>query len=265
MKTYQIMIGLVFLMWGKSVIVAGENNQADVHNWSSETAYLLPKGRLEFGIFRPAAYRFSESLEFSTHVLPNILIPNLCVKWGHSSFAGLDWATRHSFYYPTPILRTVAREGIGGLISPEFTMPHMAAFHNEILLSKPFDPRLLVTFKAGMTFAWSSADLDERTTIDLPLIYPRLAVFYNTYDFRMGIDLQGFMIGRWHYLADSDIFLCPNSDKGLAFEHKGLIIWRKSTRFQLCLGYKIAYAEYPYGTQWHLLLPLLDLQWARQI
>jgi hypothetical protein len=264
MRVYQILMALVLLAWGIPGIIAGEINEGDICHWSSGTAYLLPNGRLEFGIFQPVAYGFSESLELSTYLLPNILMPNLSVKWKHSAIAGCDWATRHSIYYPTPLLRTVSKEGIGGLISPEFTMPHMVAFHNEILVSKPFDPRLFVTVKAGMTFAYTSQDLDERTTIDLPLIFPRLAVFYNTYDFRMGIDLQGFIVWRWHYLVDSDIFLMPNSEEDFAFEHKGLIIWRKSTSFQLCLGYKIVYSEYPFGTQWHLLLPLFDLQWALQ-
>ncbi|NQT27786.1 hypothetical protein HQ585_20685 [candidate division KSB1 bacterium] len=264
MKISKILIGLVLFMWGIPCIMAGEINEGDVSLWSSGTAYLLPKDRLEFGIFQPAAYGLSESLELSTYVLPNILMPNLSVKWKHSAIAGYDWATRHSFYYPTPLLRTVSKKGIGGLISPEFTMPHMVAFHNEILVSKRFDPRLLVTAKAGLTFAYTSEDLDERTTIDLPLIFPRLAVFYNTYNFRMGIDLQGLIVRRWHYVVDSDIFLVPKAEENFAFEHKGLIIWRKSTRFQMCLGYKLVYAEYPFGTQWHLLLPLFDFQWARQ-
>lgn len=264
MKRFPIMIFVVSLLWGESFIFAGQKDQADVFYWSPETAYLLPKGRVEFGIFRPAAYGISETLELSTHVLPNILMPNLGVKWGHSSFAGFDMATRHSFYYPTPILRMVAKEGIGGLISPEFKMSHMAALHNEILLSKPFDPRLLMTLKAGLTLAWSSDEPDERSTIDLPLIYPRLDVFYNNYNIRLGVDLQGHMLRRWHYHADSDIFLFPGSDTGLAFEHKGLIIWRKSAHFQLCMGYKVTYADYPFGTQWHML-PLFDLQWARGI
>jgi len=51
----------------------------------------------------------------------------------------------------------------------------------------------------------------------------------------------------------------------MAFEHKGLLSWQKSHRFQFCLGYKLCYGQYPFGSQWHLLGPLLDLQWARQV
>ena len=59
-----------------------------------------------------------------------------------------------------------------------------------------------------------------------------------------------------------DWFDCPDGENDSAFEHKGLVIWNKSNRVQLCIGYKACYGEYPFGTQWHLLAPLLDVQWG---
>ncbi len=33
---------------------------------------------------------------------------------------------------------------------------------------------------------------------------------------------------------------------------------------QILLSYKLSYGEYPFGTQWHLLGPLVDIVWAWQ-
>jgi hypothetical protein len=234
------------------------------HIWSSGSAYILPVGRIEVGLFQPLRYGFSNSLEFSTHPLVNILMPNFKVKWSHNFVKKITVATQHSFYYPTPLLRTIAREGTGGIISPEFHIPHLFAFYNEILVSKYLNKNLLFTGKAGFVFALHSAALDERTTIDLPLIFPRLSVFYHGYGFRFGGDLSGKIYHRWHHALDFDIFLNPGAEENVAFEHKGLLLWNKSQRLQICLGYKLVYGEYPFGTQWHFLAPLFDLQWAWQ-
>ncbi|MBC8183861.1 hypothetical protein H8E88_22435 [candidate division KSB1 bacterium] len=244
---------------------AGESNESTRGLWSQGTAHLLPKGRIEVGLFQPLRYGWSENLEFATHPLLNFLMPNLGAKWSHKPVAGFFISTRHSFYYPTPLLRVVSREGIGGMISPEFNIPHMISLYNEILFSKQITPNFLFTGKAGFAFALKSGNLDSRSTIDLPLIFPRLAIFYNGYGFRFGGDLKGKLFKRWFFLVDADLFYVPDENEGFAFEHKGLILWTKSARFQITVGYKLSYAEYPFGTQWHLLLPIFDFQWAWQL
>lgn len=248
-----------------TTLSAGELTEGELRNWSSGTAYLLPAGRLEAGLFQPVRYGFSESLEFSAHPLVCILMPNFSLKWSHNQHGGLTFTTLHNVYYPTPLLRTLAKEGIGGMISPEFHIPQMVSFYNEILLSTSLSGSFLFTAKAGVSFAIKSGELDERTTIDLPLVFPRLAVYYHGYGFRIGIDLQGKITRRWNYLLDSDLFLIPAAEENMAFEHKGLVLWNKSQRFQLCIGYKLVYGKYPFGTQWHLLFPIFDFQWAWQL
>lgn len=248
-----------------TTLFAVESNETNLRNWSLGTAYLLPRGRLEIGLFQPLRYGWSESLEFATHPLVFIKMPNLSLKWSHDSYCGFFFATRHNIYYPTPLLRTLAREDIGGLISPEFDIPNMVSFNNEILVTKQILTNHLLTGKAGFSFALKSGDLDERTTIDLPLVFPRLSVYYHGYGFRFGSDLQGKIGRRWNYLVDWDLFYIPEAEEDMAFEHKAMFLWNKSHRFQLCFGYKLVYGEYPFGTQWHLLAPIFDLQWAWQL
>ncbi len=233
--------------------------------WSSGAAYTLPAGRMEVGVFQPLRYGVTSTLEFSIHPLVAFLMPNLSIKWSHLSTKGFHVSTQHSLYYPTPLLRTVAKEGTGGLISPEFSIPNMVAVTTEVLASKMIASGHLLTGKLGCSLAAKSADLDSRTTIDLPLIFPRMSVFYHGYSLRGGANLQGKMFRRWHYRMDAEFFFTPKAEESFAFEHLGLLSWRKSDRFQSCLGYKLTYGEYPFGSQWHLLAPLIDLQWGWRV
>lgn len=253
---------IIFFSFG--ALFASEPKEIAWRNWSSGTAYLMPAGRWEIGLFQSLRYGYSESLEFSTHPLAFFLIPNMNAKWSHGVYKGFKISTRHSIYYPTPLLRTIAREGTGGIISPEFHIPHLVSIYNEVLFSKPIANNQLFTGQAGFCVAIKSGDLDERTTNDLPLVFPRLNVFYQGYGFRSGCNLEGKLFRRWNYLVDADVCYYPSADDKMALEHKGLLLWTKSQRFQLCFGYKLTYGEYPFGTQWHLLGPLLDLQWAWQ-
>ncbi len=243
-------LGLIVL-FTFAYVVNAHSNEALSRYWLSSTAHTLPAGRLETGLFQPLRYGWSESVEVSSHPLVNILMPNLSLKWSHAQICGLFFTTQHKIYYPTPLLRTLSRKGTGGLISPEFTIPHMISLYNGILLSKQLTERLLFTHKTGVSIALKNGSLDERTTIDLPLAFPRLAVYYNGYGFIVGDDLHIKISSKWLCLIDGDIFFYPGAQDNFAFEHKGLFLWNKSDRIQFSIGYKLVYGEYPFGKQWH--------------
>jgi len=244
--------------------------------WPSGTAYTLPKGRYEIGLFQPLRYGQTNKLEWSTHPILNFFIPNVSIKISFSLFHGWEMATRHSFVYPTPLLRKIRVKGfgiqaladmdVGGIIAndPDIPqIPHMISSRNEVVLSRLLGKSTVLTGKMGVVLALKTGKLDTRTTIDLPIIFPRLGVYYNGYGINLGADVLRQVTKRINFLIDADLFLLPGLEEGdFAFEHKGLFIWNKSSRFQVMFGYKLVYGEYPFGTQWHLL-PLLDFQWGR--
>ncbi|MCI0516059.1 hypothetical protein L0128_22840 [candidate division KSB1 bacterium] len=232
--------------------------------WSSNSAQLLPAGRFETGIFQPLRCGWSKSLEFSAHPMLFFVVPNFAVKWAHGRQGAFWLTTRHSLYYPTWLLQTISREGTGGIISPEFEIPNLLVFGNELLVSRPLHSQHLVTAKLGFKFALKSDEFDERTSIDLPLVYHRFNVLYHGYQILTGLDFNGQLYKRWHYLIDADWFYTPRAENKTGLEHKGMLLWNKSQRFQVSFGYKLIYGEYPFGTQWHWLFPLLDCQWAWQ-
>lgn len=240
-------------------LTAQESNQPI---WASGTAYVMPEKRLQVGLFQPLRHGWSKSIEFSTHPLWFFVIPNAAVKWQHGTMGNTVISTRHSFSYPTPLLRTLSREGTGGIISPEFEIPHMFSINNELLLSRTVLGNHLLTGKAGLAVGLRFGELDERTTIDLPLVYNRLAPFYHGYQLRAGIDLQGQLYGRWHYQINADYFYIPAVHFNKAFESLGLILWNKSPATQYSIGYKLSYGQYPFGSQWHLFVPVFDIQKA---
>ena len=254
----KIALASIFAVIALASVVAAESLKT-----SSNTAHLLPQKQVDVGLFQPLRYGYSDNVEFSMHPLLFFVMPNFDVTWAHGQRGEFAIASRYGVTYPTPLLRLIAKEGIGGMISPEFDIPHIFSFQNELLATTPVFGKHLFTAKIGVNFALLTKELDSRTTIDLPLIFTRTSVYYNDFGLNLGADMQGPLFKRFDYLVDADIFYHPTADADVNFalEHKGLITWKKSARFRLCLGYLLSYGKYPFGEQWHLL-PLFDLQWA---
>ena len=237
--------------------------------WLPGTAHTLPQGRWEYGLFQPVRWGQSENREISFYKLTALLMPGVTIKQGWGQRSGWTISTTHALYYPTPLLKMVAKPGIGGMISPEFEIPNMVSLWNMVLASKDLDQGKIFTIKAGIALAFGGGDLAMESTIDLPLIYHRLAVYYNSWLLRFGSDVNGRLNKKWTYLVDSDLFLIPGMKGSFALEHKGMVTWEKSSRFHISMGYKMVHGQYPDGypseniTRLHIL-PLLDLQWAKE-
>ena len=220
----------------------------------------LPKGKLKIGLFQPLRYGLSENIEISTHPVLMFFIPNLAVQKRHPGWAGLALASRHSLVVPTPLLKLVTKKGVGGFISPEFDIPLMIALKNEIQLKRTLNDSWALSGTAGLTLAYCSKKLDKRTTIDLPVVFPRLGVFYNGYGINFMLGFTGALSPRLGLLTDLNVLLLPGMEEDFTFEHKNLLTWALSSRADIQIGYKLICGEYPFGVQWHLL-PLLDVLW----
>jgi hypothetical protein len=147
------------------------------------------------------------------------------------------------------------------LISPEFTIPQMISVYGELMgtTGAPSDGRLSIN--GGLGIGLNGKELAQRATVDLPIIYPRLSVYYNGILIKIGGEYFRQVKERWSYVIDYDMFLMPGGRGRFAFEQKGLLVWSKSKKFRLLVGYKLIAGEYPFGSQAHLL-PALDLQFG---
>jgi hypothetical protein len=229
------------------------------HYWADGTACNIPDRRWELGLFTASRYGISDKLELSAHPLMFFLMPQVKIKVGWGEYSGFTLATEHGIFYPTQFMRLVATEGTGGLISPEFTIPQMFSVSNRFLVSySPFH-RALLTAHAGIAFAVKFGPLDPRTTIDLPVIYPRLAVFYNQPEFDAGLDFRGKFIPRLGWLFSLENFMVCGTEDNYFLENKGVLAYTsKKESLRIEAGYKLCFGRYPAGPQWHLL-PVVDL------
>ncbi|MFB0515275.1 MAG: hypothetical protein ACETWG_01575 [Candidatus Neomarinimicrobiota bacterium] len=249
--------------------------------WSAGTACTLPRGRWEKGLFQPLRYGQTDRLEWAVHPLLGMVLPNFQVKVAHRQWHGWNLASRYSFHYPTPLLRLVRRPDIGGLISPEgdiADIPPILAARGELLATRALNPFLQLTGRGGVGLAVKSGELDQRASIDLPLVYPRMALYYHGYQLNLGLNLRGDLSGKWTFSVDGNMLMIPGAEEAFAFELGGWLSWRKNGRFRLLIGYLLTYADYPFGTHWQLMpfplafgpdwrklpFPIIDLQWARQ-
>ena len=251
-------------------------------SWNSNSAEIITEKRWEVGLFQPFRYGYSEKTEVSAHPLLFFVMPNVSVKKQEERFRGFNCASKISFRYPTPLLNIISKKGIGGVIDPNLEIPPMVSLSYSWIMSKSlngFD----MTIKNGIDFALVLGSLDNRATIDLPLVYHRLALYNNGWGYHNGIDIQKRINKSFSLLVDMDFLILPEiakmqsdpsfkSLRGLySLEHKFLLSWEKSKNFRLTTGYKLVRAELPFGEQTRLLpylplfeswVPIIELQWA---
>ena len=227
------------------------------------TASNIPKGSFESGIFQPLRYGYSDNVEISSHPFLLFVIPNVSIQKSYSTWQDLEIFSMHSIVIPTPLLRKVTKSDIAGFISPEFEIPIMISLKNEVKVNRSFNTDWNIGAKAGLAIAWTKKDLDNRTTIDLPIIFPRLGVYYNGHGLNLGMNINGNVLPKINLLTDLNILLLPGADEDIFFEHKSLMTWYYSEKTKFQLGYKFVYGEYPFGSMWHLLpIPLFDIVWS---
>ena len=238
-------------------------------NWSLGTAYSLKQGQWETGLFQPLRYGINNNMDVAVHPFLAAIIPNVMIKRTREKVNDWTIATRHSAYYPTPLLQSITGSGKFKIVSGQFEFPSLIGINNDILATKNYGAGL-ITAKVGLLLGFGGSDLNSLSTIDVPLVYPRLAVYYNGWGLRFGADYNKTLSGKWSGFIDGDLFLYPGSKHGFFYESKILLIWSSNSQFRVMVGYKITYGKYPFGNHWQIVppqlptlpkgLPLIDIQ-----
>ena len=222
---------------------------------SAESANILDKGSKEIGLFQPLRWAYNDKIEVSLHPVLFFVIPNNSVKIWYDKYR---LASKHEIFYPTPLLRLLQKDGMLGVVASYADVgevPHVIAFNNELIKSYNID-EALVTIKGGFGFAIISDKLDERLSIDLPIVYPSMGSFFNGYKFNFGIDLRYGLNEKLDLLLDGDIQLIPNEN--LFWDSKLISEYKFNSSLKFLLGTKLTYGNYPYGEQYRLF-PLIDI------
>ena len=222
---------------------------------SAESAHLLEKGDREIGLFQPLRWGYSENIELATHPILMFGIPNISIKIKHEKY---DLTSRHRFIYSTPLMQFFQKKGKFGLIPPVADVgevPHIFIFQNGIFKSISLD-KTLFTLKGRFIFAVVSKRLDERLSVDLPLVYPAMGEFFNGYKFSFGVDARHHFSEQFSVLLDGDAVIIPTEDIFLGTKLLGE--YQLNNHYRVLLGAKLTYGIYPFGKQTRRF-PLFDI------
>ena len=227
--------------------------------WSYNTAYLMPVGRWESGLFQPFRYGINQKLEVFTNVLMLPFIPEAGAKisWGTKNDFVL--ASEHNLSVPTPFLNIISRKGIGGLISPEYDYAFILSVYNGLIVSRQIAPKVLVSAKAGLAFAIRGEKPDPQSTIDLPVFYSRMAHYYDGASIRLGGTVKGSLGAKWFYEEGVQAFIVTRPENNFFFENTGTLMWGFGKSLRIKGGYILAYGKYPYITPKWQMWPTLDV------
>ena len=239
------------------------------------------------GVFSPYKYQLLDEIEVSTHPIAFAAIPNISARIKHNKkFVDFifnvsradtsmrnnnnSFFTNHSIYIPTILFNMLKREGMGGVISPELNdFPFMMSLKNEVEIfidREPYD----ISIKTGITFGYSSKKIDNRSTIDLPIIFPRMQMYYSgsNYNFNYYLGIRRNLTKKLDIFSNINGIVYPKSDNQFFVENKSLLIWEYSECTEIQMGYKLVYGQYPFGEMLHLLpfsivpFPLIDIVWT---
>jgi hypothetical protein len=230
-------------------------------------ATLMGKGDIRYSIFSNGEYGLSDKLTMIVHPLWVFLAPSVAFKWSLKSSDQFKISMTHGISSPTPAMRLFASSGTGGLISPEFDIPVMFSIKNGIIATGIFGQNHRVSGDFSVEFALFHSGIEPGSSIDLPIISPRNAVYYKNVGFDFGLAAEGKFIRNLDYYTKVRFFIFPFEDKEYKEEYletsryfgewTTMLFVNTGASFKIGAGVRLCYGDYPFGTQWHLL-PQLD-------
>jgi hypothetical protein len=231
------------------------------------TGGLMKKKAVRYSLFSYAEYGLSEKATIVLHPVWTFMAPTVAIKWKVKQSDQLTVSMIQGISSPTPAMRLVAASGTGGLISPEFDIPMMISIRNGVVATRTLNSNHLISGEFAVEFALFNTGLQPGSTIDLPIISPRNAVYYKNAGFDLGLAAEGKLLNKFDYYSKVQLFLFPfeverykeeYDDSSIFFgEWTTMLFYSTGSSFKVGAGTRLCYGDYPFGTQWHLL-PHLD-------
>lgn len=227
------------------------------------TAYILEQGEKEIGLLHPFVLGKNQNTQYSMHPILEFVIPNVEMKKTIFPERETDFAWALKLTYPSPLLKMVQKKGIGGMIAedPDFApIPHIITAKMMLLNTRTIFKKHLMTFNGGFGLSVTNGTVDPRITIDLPWVYPRMNQYNQPFSVNMGIHFTGPLWKNIGYDSGGEFTYTIGDGQNVSFEYGDYFFWQATDRLKIYAGYDLYFAEYPFGTQWHLL-PMFDLRY----
>jgi hypothetical protein len=239
-----------------SVCANSQNNLPEY--LTDNTAFLIPSGKWESGIFQSFRFGLNERIELRSNALLMPVLPNAGVKFSIRSGKELLLSSEHSISFPTVFLNVVSFKGTGGLISPEFSFPFILTLSNSLIATTWIGSTSLLTADAGFTIAFRRYTPDYQSSIDIPFIYQRMAQYYKGASLKAGISFKGKIVKNLNYEEAARIILITRKSDNIFLENSGSLVWSSKGSLRIKGGYLLSWGKYPFGN--HLQLwPAFDL------
>ncbi|RLD53184.1 MAG: hypothetical protein DRI94_00735 [Bacteroidetes bacterium] len=234
-------------------------SRAQNPKWSNNTADVLEQGRKEIGIFSPFKMGLKNNGELAVHPILFFIIPNATYKKQWKSTENYRLASKHTFTYPSFLLKTLSRSGVGGILPATSTIPQLFKLNNTALFSiDKFNQTF--TFSAGFDLCLSAGDSDF-SYIEWHIVYPRTYSLNNTFTPHAGIDVTGNLYKKFIYEYKFNTFFLTNVDAGIITENQFKITWQKSDKFAVKAGAVYSYGTFPFGKDGGLY-PMFDVMFG---
>ncbi len=229
---------------------------SSIQGYSQNSALTTDKGHVSFGLVQDLKWGVTDNIELSTHPILDILCPNLGVKVLWFESPGLFFSTEHEVNYPTPLLKTISKDGIGGIIGHDISIPEIIGFNNYIL-GTYITSRHTISLKTGIKLAINPSG-DKFETIDYPLFYGNTAVFHTGYISDSVISYNVDILSWLNAYVDVQLLLFPEPFNSYELRQNTYAQFVLGKRVSINAGYVLVTGEYPYGEDLKIL-PSLDI------
>lgn len=228
-------------------------------DFSTNDAFLLEQGQWSVGIFAPLRYGLSDKTELSIHPGWALMAPHIGISRAYSTSSNWQLTSHHQIGYPTPLLKKLARPGIGGVLTPDSVIPNIIHLENDVLLSQ-FTSMGEITLVGGVNVAMSMGE-ENYNTIDAPYAFQKTNTYQNHLALHLGFGWQQYWGEKFGYRYFVQTWYTPLADAQWVIDEKHALLWLISNTQQIQLGMNVIVGEYPYGWNIHAL-PTMDWIWV---
>jgi hypothetical protein len=247
-----------------SVAAAGKGDEAAesgsvglLRRWSGPSAFTVPKGRFETGLFSTSRYGVSDRLELGVHPVLFFALPHVEAKWRYADLPPFALAARGRMSYPATFLALVSREGSGGLLPETSEPPFALMLEADAVVTGVLQSGSLASLSLGFAVApHTSVTRQELPLLDFPFLYPRFAALYSPIVPRAQLNVESVLFLGFYLELELRGYLLPSLPyvgTALAFEQALALEYRFGDSVAVSLGTRLAEAEYPVGQRWHVL------------
>jgi len=225
-----------------------DSTQVQNFIWPDRSPRTLEQGRKVWPLFGVKRMGAKKNMEWQIQPLFFFISPNLGLKkhWKKNQ-KGLRFSTLHKINYPSIYLKMISREGAGGVLPKDSSIPSIISIKNELLLGYQSQKNFL-TLRAGIVAAFNFGAEKDFPSIDIPFFYNRTLAFNASPNLYSGLNFNRDLRPKLNLEADFTFFLVDLASNDFVVESRLVFFWKKSDRFGLKWGVASAHGRYPFGS-----------------